>query len=98
MEEKEKKEEKGKKKGKKGKKGKRGGKREQQEGIVEKQEGKYPYFASLFNIGPYDHQKSPQQIGKNSKNFQGEGNFLVAIIYTPKQLSIPPPFCWGVFT
>ena len=31
-----------------------------------KKEGKYSFFVSLLNIGPYDSQKkSPQKTGKN---------------------------------
>ena len=41
----------------------------------------YPYFVSLFNIGPYDCQKSPQKSREISK---GGGRFSrVAIIFTP---------------
>ena len=32
---------------------------------------KYPYFVSLFNIGPNDHQKRLQKTGKNINKFQG---------------------------
>ena len=39
----------------------RRGKREEKKGIVVKKKGKYPYFVSLFNIGPYDRQKSLQK-------------------------------------
>ena len=53
--------------GEKTKKGKKGGKREEKKGIVVKEEGKYPYFVSLFNIGPYDRQKSMPKRGKNFK-------------------------------
>ena len=31
------------------------------------------FFVSLFNIGPYDRQKSMQKTGKNIKNFRGGG-------------------------
>ena len=58
-----KKRKKGKKKGKKGKK-----RREKlrKEGNRSKKEGKFLYFVSLFNIGPYD-KKGRQKTGKNWK-------------------------------
>ena len=36
--------------------------------VPSKKERKYPYFVSLFNIGPYDRKKQ-----KNLKKFQGGG-------------------------
>ena len=48
----------------------RRGKREEKKGIVVKKKGKYPYFVSLFNIGPYDRQKKSPKIGKNFRIFQ----------------------------
>ena len=43
--------------GVKGKKGKtKGGKREEEREIGVKKEENYPFFVSLFNIGPYDCQ------------------------------------------
>ena len=50
---------------KRGKGKNRGGKREEKRGIGVK-EGN-PLFVPLFNIGPYDCQKSPQKTGKNFK-------------------------------
>jgi len=44
------------------------GKRE----IGSKKEGIYAYFASLFNLGSCDRQKSPQKTGKNFKKIQIE--------------------------
>ena len=42
-----------------------------------------PYFVSLFNIGPYDRQKSPKKTGKTSIHFKGEGGGRLAIRHTP---------------
>ena len=42
---------------KKKKKGTKKGKKGRKEGNSSKKEGKYPYFVSLFNIGPYDRKK-----------------------------------------
>ena len=43
----------------------------------------YPYFVSLFNIGPYDCQKSPQKSREISKGggeiFQGGHNIYPCI-------------------
>ena len=48
------------------------GKRRKEEGRKEenssKKEGKYDYFVSLFNIGPYDRQRI-------SEIFRGGGDF-----------------------
>ena len=35
--------------------------KERTEGNSSKKEGKYPYYVSLFNIGPFDRQKSLQK-------------------------------------
>ena len=51
--------------------------------------GKYPYFVSLFNVGPYNRQKSLQKKIKNQKLSRGGGGgrfSLVARIYTPGQI------------
>ena len=37
---------------------------------MNKKEGKYPYFVSLFHIVPYDDRK---KTGENLLNFQGGG-------------------------
>ena len=46
-----------------------------------KKEGNYPYFISLFNIGPCDRKKKQELISNEFKG--GERFFRVAIIYTP---------------
>ena len=59
---------KSKKEGRKEEKGKKKENRvEKRKEIVSKKEGKYPFFVSMFNIGPYDRERF----------------FWVAIIYTP---------------
>ena len=52
------------------------------EGNSSMKEGKFPYFVSLFDIGPYERQKT----GKNQKKIQGGGKFFfsvaIILIYT----------------
>ena len=38
-------------------------------------EGKFPYFVSMFDIGPYERQKT----GKNQKKIQGGGKFFFSV-------------------
>ena len=71
--------------GKKGKKrwkrGKRGGTREENNGIVVKKGGKYPYFGMTAIKSPPKNREKFQKLSR-----RGEGCFWMVTIYTPKYI------------
>ena len=60
--------------GEKGKRGK-GGKEGKEDNSI-KREGQFPYFVSLFNIGPYDRQKKSEK----GKNFNKKSRLKIFLI------------------